>query len=459
MARGSANNSSTANPGGAATSGSSPSVEDSGSPYFLSNGDHPGLILVTHILTGPNFNSWSRAMLLALTAKNKSIFVDGSLLRPSSDNLSFSAWNRCNSMVISWLLNSISKDIADSLMYFTNAYDAWFDLRTRFHQANGPRIFQLKLQISSLHQDASTVNGYYTRLKTLWDELFDYSPSYSCTCGALRSISHDRDQDHAMHFLMGLNDSFSSIRAQILLMDPLPSLSKVFSLVLQEERQREITTSVPLVTDGPLFSSAAPPPTVAAASGAPPRRQRPLCSHCNILGHTKEKCFKLHGYPPGYQPKSPRPTHNPLHTPIPRPSSNAVVSPSPTFTHHQYQQLLSLLPPPSIQNPQPSSPPLDVNPTIASLNGEFPSSLPPTCWVLDTGATHHVSCAPLSSTLSPPASDSVVTLPNGPRMLMMPGSIYVPDSTKPTVLEYFSLSCKFLPCTKMLRPLMATILA
>lgn len=31
------------------------------------------------------------------------------------------------------------------------------------------------------------------------------------------------------------------IRGQILLIDPLPSINKVFCLVLQEERQREVT--------------------------------------------------------------------------------------------------------------------------------------------------------------------------------------------------------------------------
>ncbi|XP_061357113.1 uncharacterized protein LOC133301495 [Gastrolobium bilobum] len=141
MACGNANNSSTTNPGGAASSRSSPLIEDSSSPYFLSNSDHPGLVLVTHTLTGQNFNSWSRAMLLALTTKNKSIFVNGSLIRPSPDQLLFNAWNRYNSMVISWFLNSVSKDITDSLMYFDNAYDTWNDLRNRFHQSNSPRIF------------------------------------------------------------------------------------------------------------------------------------------------------------------------------------------------------------------------------------------------------------------------------------------------------------------------------
>ncbi|XP_061345104.1 uncharacterized protein LOC133290959 [Gastrolobium bilobum] len=225
---------------------SSASMEDSASPYYLQNGDHPGLILVTHSLTGPNFNSWNRAMLIALTAKNKVCFVDGSLLRSDHSDLLFVAWTRCNSMVISWLLNSVSKEIADSLMYFSTAYDLWDDLRVRFHQANGPRIFQLKQQISSLHQGSLDVNTYYTKLKILWDELKDYSPNLSCTYGALRILSSTQQQDYAMQFLMGLNDSFSSIRAQILLMEPLPQLSRVFSLVIQEERQRQITPSFPL---------------------------------------------------------------------------------------------------------------------------------------------------------------------------------------------------------------------
>lgn len=36
---------------------------------------------------------------------------------------------------------------------------------------------------------------------------------------------------------MGLSDTYVQVRGQILLMDPLPSLNKVFSLLTQEERQ------------------------------------------------------------------------------------------------------------------------------------------------------------------------------------------------------------------------------
>ena len=39
-----------------------------------------------------------------------------------------------------------------------------------------------------------------------------------------------------MQFLMGLNESYGGIRSQILMLDPLPPVAKVFNLVIQEEK-------------------------------------------------------------------------------------------------------------------------------------------------------------------------------------------------------------------------------
>ena len=47
-----------------------------------------------------------------------------------------------------------------------------------------------------------------------------------------------------MYFFMSLNDSFSQVRGQLLLLDPIPPINKVFSLVSQEERQRTISSHV-----------------------------------------------------------------------------------------------------------------------------------------------------------------------------------------------------------------------
>ena len=56
---------------------------DPSNPLFLHNGDNPGIILVPQPLTGENYSTWSRSMLIALSAKNKPCFIDGSLSKPS----------------------------------------------------------------------------------------------------------------------------------------------------------------------------------------------------------------------------------------------------------------------------------------------------------------------------------------------------------------------------------------
>ena len=47
-------------------------------------------------------------------------------------------------MVTSWILNFVSKEIADSLLYIETALEIWQDLHDKFHQSNRLRIFQIK---------------------------------------------------------------------------------------------------------------------------------------------------------------------------------------------------------------------------------------------------------------------------------------------------------------------------
>lgn len=42
-------------------------------------------------------------------------------------------------------------------------------------------------------------------------------------------------------FLMGLSEQYTAIKGQLLLMNPQPTLSRAYSLLLQEETQRETT--------------------------------------------------------------------------------------------------------------------------------------------------------------------------------------------------------------------------
>ena len=118
-------------------------VEDSSSPYYLHPSDNPGLQLVSQLLVGSNYINWSRSMSTALLAKNKLPFVNGVLLRPHDDDLLYSAWIRCNSMVVSWLRNSVSPQICSSVMYLDDAHDILSDLRDRFALGDSARSYDI----------------------------------------------------------------------------------------------------------------------------------------------------------------------------------------------------------------------------------------------------------------------------------------------------------------------------
>jgi hypothetical protein len=205
-------------------------------PYFTHHSDHPGLILVSKPLNGDNYSTWKRAMTLALNSKNKLGFVNNSIKAPSekTDPEGYATWSRCNDMVHSWIVNALSPEISNSVIYYSTAHEVWEDLGERFSQSNAPRIFEIQRDIAYLKQEQLFVSSYYTRLKGLWDELASYDNAIH---GA------QQDQQKLMQFLMGLNDSYSAIRGQILLMNPLPSIRQAYSSVSQEEKQRILSST------------------------------------------------------------------------------------------------------------------------------------------------------------------------------------------------------------------------
>ena len=64
-----------------------------------------------------------------------------------------------------------------------------------------------------------------------------------CSCGAMRILTEKFEKDCVMKFLMGLNENYATIRTQVLMAEPMPDLNKVYSMVLHEEMQKNISSS------------------------------------------------------------------------------------------------------------------------------------------------------------------------------------------------------------------------
>ena len=286
-------------------------VEDMSNPLYLHHVESPRAMLVSEVLTGENYHAWARSMKKALIAKNKFGFVDGTITLSSpliKTPAAIDAWIRYDNMVGSWLNKAVSPQIRISITYRDTALEIWNDLRDTHSQGNGPRIFQLQKDIASINQGDSSITTFFTQLKVYWDQLKIFRPNPTCnygkcTCNLSKRIENLHFQDSVMPFLMGLNDSYSQIKGQILLMEPLPFINKVYSLLIQEERQRNVGNSNAHVESTALVVKGSNSNHVFFGGKNSKSKDRPICSHCGRLGHTMEKCFKLHGFPPGFKPK------------------------------------------------------------------------------------------------------------------------------------------------------------
>uniref|UniRef100_A0A2N9F5X2 Integrase catalytic domain-containing protein n=1 Tax=Fagus sylvatica TaxID=28930 RepID=A0A2N9F5X2_FAGSY len=233
-------------------------------------------------------------MTRALNAKNKLSFVDGSLPTPDPNSPEYKQWNQTKNMVLTWILNSISPSLANSLEYHTN-----------------PR----------------------------------------------------------------------------------------------EEEQQRLLHIRPLLTESMAFA--------ATNSGA--TRSNLRCTECGKTGHTRDRCWRIIGYPSGRDPRSkPRPSL--LGKPPPsltsvanQASFSSDLSPVPGLTPELYQKLLDLL-----------------NPTRTSSNFVGNVTSTPSSfdhhhdWVVDSGASAHMCHDPRRfSALKPSPTSLSVKLPNGHTLSIM----------------------------------------
>lgn len=74
-------------------------------------------------------------------------------------------------MLIAWITNSVSSNIALSFIGYNTAREIWTNLNDRFSQSNGSKYIQILCEISATSHGSSNIATYFTKIRTLWDEL------------------------------------------------------------------------------------------------------------------------------------------------------------------------------------------------------------------------------------------------------------------------------------------------
>lgn len=83
--------------------------------------ENAGTTLVSVPFDGSRYRSWRRGVLRALSTNNKVGFINGKCKKPNANDALFDQCEWCDDMVTSWIMNSLSKYLEDSLQYANDA--------------------------------------------------------------------------------------------------------------------------------------------------------------------------------------------------------------------------------------------------------------------------------------------------------------------------------------------------
>ncbi|XP_075083640.1 uncharacterized protein LOC142167375 [Nicotiana tabacum] len=185
-------------------------------------------------------------------------------------------------------------------------------------------------------------------MKDLWDEMDLMVSGAGCDCEETRPFLDQLKNLRSLQFLVGLNESYSYVRSQILLQTPVLTVNQVYALAVQEESQ--LTLSVANLYKEPL--------TMLAGRGQgfkATRKPSLICDYCGYKGHLKENYYKIIGYPADFKSKKrPQNTGVKGYANVSAGEGGSSDTTSQMqghfFTKDQYKQLLSLI---NKQDPDP----------------------------------------------------------------------------------------------------------
>ncbi|KAH7529152.1 hypothetical protein FEM48_Zijuj05G0154200 [Ziziphus jujuba var. spinosa] len=171
-------------------------------------------IRTSNRLNGKNYLKWFQIVRTYLKGKGRLGHLLGT--GPAKEDPTFEAWDEEDSMIMSWLWDSMEPTISDTCMFFTTAKEIWDCLHRTYSKArNTAQVYEIKVKAGATKQGDKFVTEYANLLQNLWQEL-DYYQVIEMKC-------HE-----------------DAVRIQIIGKDCTPSLEETISLIRAEESRRSV---------------------------------------------------------------------------------------------------------------------------------------------------------------------------------------------------------------------------
>ncbi|GAA0175479.1 hypothetical protein LIER_28646 [Lithospermum erythrorhizon] len=204
------------------------------------------------------------------------VFVDGTIQK-LTENRKLLNWETVNSMLMSWILCSLDSKLASTVPDFEEAKPLWDYLEKRFSVANGPRLQQLRKDITICRQTKGmALEDYYNKLAGLFDELARLKPPTHARVASARMelllvMKRIGRKSTCINFLWGLMINFTDENSKT---------------VVHKSAEPDSFYAFAIPSDRPLSRY---------------ELSKLNCTHCRQSSHDHSSCFKLHGYPPWWE--------------------------------------------------------------------------------------------------------------------------------------------------------------
>ena len=418
------------------------------------------ITIIPEKLTGDNYREWAHSITLALDGRDKLGYISGETQAPSSlDTKAMKLWKSENSLVSSWLINTMAPNVRKSFRFLPSAREIWEAVHLAYGTTgNISLIFDIKAKLWEVKQKQRSINDYYLEKNDLWQELdFLKDKKHHCTADAAEDHK-EKEMERLFEFLAGLDKTYDEIRGRILGHQPLPSVPEAFSILRNEESRRNTM----LKRDTPQNLPPVPEVSAMAAQSFNQKNSkgRPTCDHCQKQGHTKDKCWDLHGKPHDWKPKksrgrgyvaeSTKDDEQYAIAPAPQVSSSSNVN----LDGDNLNQIMEMLASLQFKNQAVKNPTATVVrrgnflQALATIKGVCSGQ----CWIIDSGASDHMtddkrlflSYAPVANKLTVKIADDSDAVVAGIGIVKVSATL-----TLNSVLHVPNLKCNLLSVSKL----------
>ncbi|WVZ17273.1 hypothetical protein V8G54_010255 [Vigna mungo] len=309
--------------------------------------------------------------------REKLSYIRGKKKQPPKQDPGYEKWYAENQKVKKWLLLSMSLEIMTRYLCLATTHEIWSALSKAFYDGSDElQVFTSNQKAFIAKQNGRPLSEYYGELMEICQELDHRDKvvmkdpkdvtAYKKSIGRLR-----------VHiFLVGLDGEFEQIRREILCKEPVPKLENSYALI-----RREDNTSSDFESSKQKLAGSKKENHPKANSNIDKSEFK--CTHYNQQGHTKCHCFELNGYPDWWDHNRDQRRKNPA----------ASVVEAKTIDEASKESTALM--------------------AIRGNGGEFSVPITNSTWIIDSGATDHMTFDSRQISSMKPSSKKLISTANG----------------------------------------------